>query len=77
MEGKNQQFVPKTCLEILTTLLQSSHRISNIFMKFIQLVNCCQKYDLHEMAEIDKDAVGFPVICHLVAREFTQVVLMF
>ena len=24
------------------------------------------------MAEIEKDPVGFPVMCHLVAREFTE-----
>ena len=27
---------------------------------------------LHNLAEIEREAVGFPVICHLMAREFTS-----
>ena len=28
------------------------------------------KGDLHNMAEIEKESVGFPEMCHLVAGEF-------
>ena len=28
-------------------------------------------YDMHNMTEIEKEAEGFPVVCHHVAREFT------
>ena len=27
--------------------------------------------DMYNMAEIEKEALGFPVMCDLVAREFT------
>ena len=31
-----------------------------------------KKRHLHNMDEVEKEAVGFPVICHLVARLFTK-----
>ena len=30
-----------------------------------------KKGHLHNIAEIDKEPVGFPVICQLIARKFT------
>ena len=40
-------------------------------MKIVEIFSCDQNCELHKMAEFEKEAVGFPVVCHLVAREFT------
>ena len=39
--------------------------------KIIQFSDIARKDHLHNMAEIEKEALGFPVMCHLVTREFT------
>ena len=47
--------------------------MSNTNMKFIQFFSCGQKYDLMKWLKLKREAVGFPIIYHLVAKEFTKV----
>ena len=64
--------MPKGYIEILTKLLlQSYNRMTMTSMKMMKIFSCSKKYDLYKMAEIEKEAVGFPPWCHLVAWEFT------
>ena len=37
--------------------------------KFVQFFSFGQKYDFNKMAEIEKEAVEFPVTCELAARD--------
>ena len=72
MEEKNLQLCLKSHLKILMKLfLQSSYRLLNITMKFIKVFNSGQDCDLYKMDEIEKEAVGFPVICHHMVGKFT------
>ena len=73
IEGKKPIRMPESMPKILTELpLHSYYRLSNIPVKIIQFFSCGQKCDSHNIVEIAKEAVGFPVICHLLTREFTS-----
>ena len=41
--------------------------------QIVQFFSCGQIYDMN-MAENDKEAVAFPIVCHLVARDLHKVV---
>ena len=59
-------------LEIQSNLLlESIYRMNNITVKIVQFFSCSQKRDLHNMAEIEKEVVGFPLMCHVMAGNFT------
>ena len=45
--------------------------MDNTTVKNVLFFSCSQKGDLQNMAEIEKESVGFPVIWQLVAGEFT------
>ena len=40
-------------------------------VKILQVFSYVQICDMHNMGRIEKEAVGFPVVCHLVERGFT------
>ena len=67
-----QHLSTKTHLKLLTKLLPySKYRMSNMMGKIIQFSAVVKKGHIHNLSQIQKEAVGFPVICHLVARKFT------
>ena len=70
-EGIKPTIVPKNTAKITN---QASFIIQLQDVKYNWQNNpnfsCSQKCDFHKMAEIEKEAVGFPVIYHLVAGEF-------
>ena len=71
MEGKNLQNCLIAHLKILTNLLlYSKYRMSSIEGKKLKFSAEVKKGCIHNMTEIEKKAVGFPVICHLVVTEF-------
>ena len=71
MEGKKPTKFLKGYLKFLTKLLQySKYRMSSI-KSIIHFSTVAKKGHLHNMAEIEEEAVSFPVICQLVARELT------
>ena len=62
----------KAHLKIITKLfLYSKYKVSSITGKMIQFSAVAKKGHLHNIAEIYKEALQLPLICHLVAREFT------
>ena len=64
--------MPKHTPKILTKLLlYSKYRMSIVTGKRIQFSAVPKISHLHNKDDNEKEAVGFPVICHLVAREFT------
>ena len=59
---------------ILTKLvLQSNYRMTVISMKIMKTLSYDQNCELHKMSEIEKQAVGFPVVCDLVAKNLHKV----
>ena len=74
MSVKSLQKCLKTHLEILTNiLLYYKYRMSSLTGKIIQFSAVAKKGDLYNKAEIEKEAVGFLVICHLVAGNLHKV----
>ena len=71
MDSTKPTKVPKSTPKILIKLLFSEYRISGITGKINQFSAVGKKGHLHYMAEIEKEAVVSPVLCHHVAREFT------
>ena len=51
-------------------LLYFKYRMSKIRGKIIKLSAKAKEGHLHNMGDIEKEAVGFPVMCYLVTREF-------
>ena len=73
--GKTPTEMPKSTPKMLNKHCKicAKYMMSSITGTITQFSAVAKKDHLDNMAEIEKEAVGFPVICHLVEREFVSV----
>ena len=71
MQGKNKKKTTN-CLKAYLKIQTKSNYRSQVYCKHHQIFSFSKKCGFHKMTEIEKEAVGFPVICHPVAQEFTK-----